>query len=63
MFIELTDVDGFLRLINAEKINCILPLLDSNNAAIFLTGHDAPIITDESYEEIKEILNLKGLYK
>lgn len=63
MFIQLTDQDGRLRLINFDRVDCITPVSNGKNTFIFYGGQGLPFVTDESYEEVKEILNMAGLYK
>ena len=63
MFIQLTGQDGKLRLINFDRVDCILPVLNGKNTFILFNSQGLPFVTDESYEEVKEILNMAGLYK
>ena len=63
MFIQLTDQDGKLKLINFDRVDYISPVMNGKNTSIFLSGQVLPFITDETYEEVKEILNMAGLYK
>ena len=63
MFIQLTGEDGKLRLINFDRVDCITPVMNGKKTMIFFNSHGLPFVTDESYEEVKEILNMAGLYK
>lgn len=59
MFIELTDnVNNCKWIVNTEQITLIEP--DEEGIKIYLSGDELPFTAEESYEQVKKLLNMKS---